>query len=164
MKVNSMWLVATAITAVFFGCEGMDDDQIAELLELKPMEGEARDNGGTSGDVSESLQNDPLDRPAHLTGGVEPSWKESVDIEENPNNFDELPDEELIDNSDILLVNATKPSWGTAMEIMYAFQKNKPVISVVGERISPWTRYHSTHLETTLDAAIERINSADIHG
>lgn len=63
-----------------------------------------------------------------------------------------------IDLSDILLVNATRPSWGTAMEVLYAHMKKKIVVSVVGDSISPWLRYHSTYLEKSLDDAVRRIN------
>ena len=63
-----------------------------------------------------------------------------------------------IDNSDVLLVNATKPSWGTAMEVYYAHQQGKRVFAFVGDRISPWLRYHSTMLHDSLKSAIYTIN------
>lgn len=48
-------------------------------------------------------------------------------------------------NSDALLVNYDRPSVGTSMEILYAFERGKLVVVVAreGERISPWLRYHS---------------------
>jgi hypothetical protein len=48
-------------------------------------------------------------------------------------------------NSDIILVNYDKPSVGTSMEILYAFERGKFVIVVAaeGSRISPWMTYHS---------------------
>jgi nucleoside 2-deoxyribosyltransferase len=48
-------------------------------------------------------------------------------------------------NSDALLVNYDRPSVGTSMEILYAFERGKLVVVVArqGERISPWLHYHS---------------------
>lgn len=61
-----------------------------------------------------------------------------------------------IANSDIVLVAADKPSWGTGMEMHHAyFNAGGMVVAVCGaERVSPWLRYHSHHLFRTLDEAI----------
>lgn len=72
-------------------------------------------------------------------------------------------DKKDIDKSDIILVNAMKASWGTAMEIMYAYMHNKIIISVIDSNISPWLKYHSTFIYKSFDDAIERINSEDIY-
>jgi nucleoside 2-deoxyribosyltransferase len=63
--------------------------------------------------------------------------------------------------SDIVLVAADKPSWGTAMEMHHAFAGGgKFVIAVCGaERVSPWLRYHSHLLVKTLDQAIWRLKA-----
>lgn len=61
--------------------------------------------------------------------------------------------------SDIVLVNAMRPSWGTAMEIVYAFKCGRRIVSVAQEPISPWLRFHSTRIFPTLAEAIECINS-----
>ena len=55
-------------------------------------------------------------------------------------------DKRDVENSDIILVNAPRPSVGTSMEVFYAHQLSKPVVSVVPRDtpISPWMRYHST--------------------
>lgn len=69
-----------------------------------------------------------------------------------------------IDLSDILLINATRPSWGTAMEVLYGYERNKINVSVVGNSIiSPWLRYHSAYLVKTFDEAVRIINE-DLHG
>jgi nucleoside 2-deoxyribosyltransferase len=71
-------------------------------------------------------------------------------------------DIEDIEASDFILVNATRPSWGTAMEIRMAFaEKSKQVILVVdpSQRISPWLRFHTQHLIfTDLQTAVSYIN------
>lgn len=54
-------------------------------------------------------------------------------------------DKQDIDNSDILLVNYVKPSVGTSMEILYAWERGKRIYVVApkGVTISPWLAYHS---------------------
>jgi nucleoside 2-deoxyribosyltransferase len=62
-------------------------------------------------------------------------------------------DKKDIDNSDVVLVNACKPSWGTAMEIMYAFINGKRIIAFgAGDKPSPWLVYHCTIVNTLVDA------------
>lgn len=50
-----------------------------------------------------------------------------------------------IDISTHLLVNYDKPSVGTSMEILYAWERKIPVIVVASPnaRLSPWLVYHS---------------------
>ena len=51
-----------------------------------------------------------------------------------------------IDQCGALLVNYDKPSVGTSMEILYAWERGKKVIIVAakGASVSPWLRYHAT--------------------
>jgi nucleoside 2-deoxyribosyltransferase len=64
-----------------------------------------------------------------------------------------------IEQCQVILVNATRPSWGTAMEIVYAFGLGKRIVSWVGDaRVSPWLRYHSTSIHASIDEAIGAIN------
>lgn len=54
-------------------------------------------------------------------------------------------DEDDIGASDVVLVSADKPSWGTAMEIRLAkAELGKPVVLVCpeGMKLSPWLRGH----------------------
>jgi hypothetical protein len=65
-----------------------------------------------------------------------------------------------IDASDFVLANAVRPSWGTAIEIHYAYTRGIPVIAWTGDaRVSPWLRYHCASLHPALGAAIEDINA-----
>lgn len=65
-----------------------------------------------------------------------------------------------IDRCDLLLVNHTRPSVGTSMEVLYAWERRKRIITVVhSDQVSPWLRYHSERIFTDLDTAIEFINS-----
>lgn len=63
-----------------------------------------------------------------------------------------------IANCDRVLVMALKPSWGTAMEVLYAHDHAKRPVAVVenADLASPWLRYHATLCES-LDAAIYEI-------
>ncbi len=66
-----------------------------------------------------------------------------------------------IDTCDALLVCYDKPSVGTSMEILYAWQKQKLIVIVAGEdaRISPWLRYHATRIVNSFEEACKIINS-----
>ena len=63
-------------------------------------------------------------------------------------------------NTDILLVNATKPGWGTAMEILFGFIHHKVIVSFTNKpfkETSPWLAFHSTRVVETLDEACNYI-------
>lgn len=64
-----------------------------------------------------------------------------------------------IDACDVFLGYCWQVSWGTAMEIFYAHRAGKRVVLVVpeGTRISPWLRYHSTVIASTLGEAVHLI-------
>lgn len=64
--------------------------------------------------------------------------------------------------ADIILVNYDKPSVGTSMEILYAWERGKRIIVVCreGDVISPWLRYHATHLVHGFDAALRLAEAA----
>lgn len=74
-----------------------------------------------------------------------------------------LGDLDDIVKSDFVLVNATRPSWGTAMEIVYAQRAGCVIVAFTGEsKISPWLRYHVTSIVKTPDDAIETINKLSL--
>ena len=54
---------------------------------------------------------------------------------------DDLAD---IAGCDFLLVWAETPSWGTAMEMVYARQQGKRIVTFCRGTISPWLQYHSS--------------------
>lgn len=102
------------------------------------------------------------------TGTLDPMVRDYRGIEDaNIKEIVEL-DKKDIQNSDILLVNAVRPSWGTAMEVMYAYMHGKPCIAftepksikvdtVAGNHVSPWVQYHC-EVFFTLEDACKRIN------
>lgn len=81
---------------------------------------------------------DPLDRPYDGT-----NLREIVD-----------GDKRAIRKSDIFLVNFYKPSVGTAMEILLAYQLDLDVHAVVKDEnleLSPWLIYHVHHIHSSFE-------------
>lgn len=72
-------------------------------------------------------------------------------------NFKDIVEFDKIDieNSDIILVNLTKHSVGTSMEILYAFERGKVIIIVgsVETASSPWLKYHSQKIVVSFEEA-----------
>lgn len=61
-----------------------------------------------------------------------------------------------IASSDIVLVMAEKPSWGTAIALQMAWAMHKIIISVCSSPSpSPWLKNRSTHIVSNLDNAID---------
>ena len=65
-------------------------------------------------------------------------------------------DKRDIDASTTLLVNYDKPSTGTSMEILYAWERGKNIVLVCSATtmLSPWLLYHCHKIVHTFDAAI----------
>lgn len=62
-----------------------------------------------------------------------------------------------IKDVDFVLVNAEKPSWGTAMEIAYATFMQKPIVAVCTQsQPSPWLLYHC-HVVASVEDAVKWI-------
>jgi nucleoside 2-deoxyribosyltransferase len=59
-------------------------------------------------------------------------------------------------SSSIVIARAHVPSWGTAMEILFAYENGRRVIAWVdqAQSVSPWISYHST-VVTSLKRAVE---------
>ena len=73
-------------------------------------------------------------------------------------------DKKDIRHSDIILVNHTKPSDGTAMEIIYAWERKKIIYTTVKDKLySPWIDYHSTKVFKTLDEVINLLQQRELH-
>jgi nucleoside 2-deoxyribosyltransferase len=74
---------------------------------------------------------------------------------------DEIVEFDKIDimRADALIVSYDKPSVGTSMEVLFAFERGKPIVVVAqqGTRISPWLRYHSHHITSTYSMAINTL-------
>jgi nucleoside 2-deoxyribosyltransferase len=67
-----------------------------------------------------------------------------------------------IAESDVLLVNATRPSWGTAMEIVYARILGRRIVAFLDSStsVSPWLHYHCDAITPSLEEAVARITDA----
>lgn len=60
-----------------------------------------------------------------------------------------------------LLVFVDRPSVGTAMEVMFAFERGLPihVVNQMGAALSPWHVFHATEVHDLLDGACARLRS-----
>jgi hypothetical protein len=67
------------------------------------------------------------------------------------------PDKADIEASDAVLVNAARPTWGTAMEVKHAHDHGKRVIAFGAVNPSPWLLYHATRVVATRDEALALI-------
>jgi nucleoside 2-deoxyribosyltransferase len=68
-------------------------------------------------------------------------------------------DKKDIEECDFILANLWKIGVGSSMEILYAWENKKIIISVVSGNISPWIRYHSNVLCENLQSALEEIKN-----
>lgn len=59
----------------------------------------------------------------------------------------------------VILVNWSKPSVGTSMEIFYAWTLGIPVVlwCAPGTVLSPWLHYHATAVVHSLSEALEKV-------
>lgn len=90
---------------------------------------------------------DPMDRD--YRGSEEMSVNELVD-----------GDKQDIAKCVWLLANCPKPSYGTPMEILFAYERGVKVVVVVPEgRVSPWLTYHAREVFHTIEDACEYINN-----
>lgn len=78
--------------------------------------------------------------------------------------FREIVELDKVDvaSADIVLVNYDRPSVGTSMEILYAWERGKLIIVVCapGVTVSPWLRYHAHHFTTSFDDALQIAGAA----
>lgn len=72
-------------------------------------------------------------------------------------------DKALIDICDVLLVNHLKPSVGTSMEILYAWERKKRIYGVSNNgQVSPWLLYHCHRIFQTLEGAVDHIKNGGV--
>ena len=65
-------------------------------------------------------------------------------------------DKKEIEDSDVILVNWWKISIGTSMEVLYAWELGKVIVTVTTSK-HPWLCYHSHLLFDNMNLAIETI-------
>ena len=61
---------------------------------------------------------------------------------------------------DTILAKCDHPSYGTAMEIMFAWSLQKQIVVVTNSK-SPWIQYHADHIFLTLDEALKNFEFPD---
>ena len=62
-------------------------------------------------------------------------------------------DKKDIVTCDTMIAKCDTPSWGTAMEILFAWSLQKQIIIVTNSK-SPWITYHATQIVSTVEEAI----------
>ena len=79
--------------------------------------------------------------------------------------YQEIVEDDKLDimMCDALLVNYIKPSVGTSMEILFAWEQRKRIIVVAakGSVISPWLKYHSDAIVETFAEAFQLLKQYD---
>jgi hypothetical protein len=70
---------------------------------------------------------------------------------------------DLIDQSDAVLANLTKPNYGTAMEIFYAHRQGKLVTVFGNASFGPWVQLHSKARFTSIEPALEYLIGEKTH-
>ena len=99
----------------------------------------------------------------HLADTLDPMVRDYRGRELEPGIAKEIVENDKLDveASDIILVNYVKPSVGTAMEVLYAWEHGKPIIIVCAPDtvLSPWLIYHSTKIVHSMRDACEWINA-----
>jgi nucleoside 2-deoxyribosyltransferase len=90
---------------------------------------------------------DPMRRD--YRGREEESYKEIVEL-----------DKKDILECDVVLVNFPKPSVGTSMEVLFAWEQHKPIVVLTSKdvQMSPWMRYHASKICYHISDAIKFIN------
>ena len=64
---------------------------------------------------------------------------------------------------DYVLVNASRPSWGTAMEVIRAWDSGKGVVAFSdSEAASPWLMVHTHAIVKSLEAAVVFVMNFDV--
>lgn len=98
---------------------------------------------------------DPMDRDYR---GREAEVGAVIEIVEN--------DKMDIEQSDCVLLYYERPSVGTSMEVLYAWMKGRAVVLVdkSDKPLSPWLKYHSNIIFSSLKEAVDHINQALARG
>lgn len=71
-------------------------------------------------------------------------------------------DKKSIMYCDTLLAKCDHPSFGTAMEVHFAWSLRKQVI-VVTKSYSPWIRYHADHVFSTVEEAVKNLQMPELN-
>jgi hypothetical protein len=60
-----------------------------------------------------------------------------------------------------VIANITQPNWRTAMEIVYSYLSNKPILAFTDDidYVNPWLRFHCTFIYGTIETCCNHINS-----
>jgi hypothetical protein len=115
---------------------------------------------GLTDDECVSWRNQVKDKLKGLVNFLDPMRRDYRGIEDKyPGEIVE-GDKTDIKNSDVILVLANVPSWGTAMEVFFASSLGKRIVCVCGkDNPSPWLKYHSDYITRDMECAVAIIKS-----
>ena len=96
-------------------------------------------------------------------------WYDPLDLTDNAKesviekDFSKIipKEKQMIVNSDFMIVYPWKPSSGTSMEVMFAYDHKIPVIAIKDPNqlyLSPWITYHCIHVANTFKDAMEALD------
>ena len=69
-------------------------------------------------------------------------------------------DKSIIKQCDLLIANITRLSAGTSMEILYAWERDIPVLLIANKEINnPWLIFHSSFIVKDLKEAVDVIKN-----
>jgi nucleoside 2-deoxyribosyltransferase len=111
-----------------------------------PINGRSDDDCTWWREQAKQSLTDTLDPMRRDYRGKEASaWREIVEL-----------DKIDVASCDVLLVYYDRPSVGTSMEVLYAWERGKRVVVVnkSGARMSPWLVYHAHSVFASLDDAL----------
>lgn len=113
-------------------------------------------NGCTDGEANDWRDEVKRLIPKHVVV-LDPMDRDYRGIEDENVKTIVFEDTQDIYEADMILVNAARPSWGTAMEVRMAYtEAHKQVIAIVPPDIlvSPWLRAHTHHIVDDIQMAV----------
>ena len=102
----------------------------------------------------DAVRSDPLAQLAEL---LDPMARDYRGAEDSNVEAIVSGDKADIDSADAVLAYCWAPSYGTAMEILYAHERNKIVVVVSGSR-SPWLLAHSDLVTSSLESGCQYLH------
>lgn len=98
---------------------------------------------------------------AHWPQCVDPMVRDYRGLEDEAYEDIVENDKADIDTCGTMLVYFSKPSVGTSMEMLYAWERRIKIVLLVNPatKLSPWLRYHATVIVHTLQEALDALKA-----
>jgi len=103
-------------------------------------------------------RNDLINKLSDIYTLIDPTIRDYRNVPKTPKMCREIceKDKYEIRKSDLIIVNAlfSKGSWGTPMEVMYAYMLGIPIITVTNT-MNPWLSHHSYKIFDSFDCVVK---------